>query len=401
MSYTINPDVISSSIYPIMFRNEDSTATVQQKVMVYVDGSLAGTFKASKTSSNSSASIFDTNVQSFVQSELAPFVGSKTTVFPSLGTFTITENTDVIKSLYCSAYAETINSSGFLVTSTAPQLSTTGYVIPANFYGYIYNLGTFYQPSANPFQFLTGLNDAREINENSNLYLSFLGKGVNSAEVEFFTKSGSSSVTVVDMANSTANNSLYTISFGAKNIFGTTAVFHVGNFPTSSTAYNYYKVSVGRYDGAFTRLSEQIRININPDCSDNVEVHWFGVHGGAESFVFKGLIEEETKVEGDIINLSQKWNVAGGSAKANSYDKQLIRNDTRVNKSIVVSASVTPEQADYISTLISSPEVYVILDNKYVSVVVENQTINTANNRTPFINISLKLTFANKPISQL
>jgi len=401
MSYTINPDDISSSLYPLTFRNVDATATVQQKIEVYVGGSLSGTFKASKSSSNSTASIFDTNVQSFVQSELAPFVESKTTVFPSLGAFSITENTDVIKSLYCKAFAETINSSGFLVTSTSEQLSSTCFIIPANFYGYNYNLADFYQPSGNDFKFLTALNGQREINENTNLYLSFLGRGNNATEFEFFTNSGSSSVTVVDMVNSTANNSLYTISYGAANVFGSTAIFHVGNFPASSTAYAYYNVSVGRYDGAYTRLSEKIKINLNPDCSDNIEVHWFGIHGGAESFVFKGLIEEEKRIEGDIINLSQKWNVAGGLAKANSYDKQIIRSDSKVNKSIVVTASVTNDEAEYISTLISSPEVYVVLENKYVSVIVENYTINTSNNRNPFIDISIKLTFANQPISQL
>lgn len=401
MSYTINPDINSSTLYPVTFRNQDTTATVQQKVMVYVDGSLAGTFKASKTSSNSSANIFDTNVQSFVQSEVAPFVGSKTTLFPSLDAFSITENTDVIKSLYCSAFAETINASGFLVTSTAPQLSSTSYIIPANFYGYTYNLADFYQPSANPFLFLTGLNETRQINENSNLYLSYLGKGTNSAAIEFYTKSGSSALTIINTLNTTANNSLYTISFGAANIFGSTATFHSGSFPATSTAYDYYKVSVGRYDGAFTRLSEQITISLNPDCQDNVEVHWFGVHGGAESFVFKGLIEEENNVKGELINLSQKWNVAGGLTKANSYDKQLIRTDTTVNKAIIITANVNPDEASYISTLVSSPEVYVILDGKYVSVAVENQTMQTANNRSPNIDITIKLTFANKPVANL
>ena len=67
----------------------------------------------------------------------------------------------------------------------------------------------------------------------------------------------------------------------------------------------------------------------------------------------------------------------------------------------MVTASITNDEAEYISTLISSPEVYVVLDNKYVSVIVENYTINTSNNRNPFIDISIKLTFANQPISQL
>lgn len=401
MSYTINPDTVSSSLYPIMFRNVDATATVQQKVEVYVGGSLAGTFKASKTSSNSTASIFDTNVQTFVNSELAPQVSSKSTLFPSLDAFSITENTDVVKSLYCKAFAETLDSSGFLVTSTSQQLSSTGYVIPANFYGYAFNLSDFYQPSANPFLFLTDHDGQREINPNTNLYLSYLGQGTNSAEIEFFTLAGSSSQTIIDTLNSTANNSLYTLSVGGANIFGTTAVFHVGNFPASSTAYDYYKVSVGRYDGSYTRLSQQITVHLNPDCEDNVEVHWFGVHGGAESFVFKGLIEEGQSMKGDIINLSQRWNVAGGNNKAYSYDKQIIKTDTRVAKSISVKANVTHEEAAYIGTIIHSPEVYVILDNKYVSVVVDNADIVTSNNRLPSIEVTLRFIFADKPVSQI
>lgn len=310
MSYTINPDTLSSLLYPVSYRNIEPSAVVQQQVDVYVGGSLAGSFLAAKTGTSGSSAVFDTNIQSFLYSDVAPVTGTKSTLFGTLNTYSLSTNTDVIKSIYCVAKNQTLDSSGFLVTSTAPQYSATAYVIPSQFYANEYDLGDFYQPSANTFKFLTTNNQDRRCNAAGNLYLSFVGKGVNSAQFEFWTNAGSSSVTIVDLVNATANNDLYTISVGVANIFNTTAVFHAGNFPISSNTYSYYEVSVGSYSGSYTQLSEKIQINIEPNCNDDVELHWFGKYGGAESYQFRGLIQESQTANGDIINLSQAWNLA-------------------------------------------------------------------------------------------
>ena len=400
MSYTINPDTLSSLLYPVSYRNIEPSAVVQQQVDVYVGGSLAGSFLAAKTGTSGSSAVFDTNIQSFLYSDVAPVTGTKSTLFGTLNTYSLSTNTDVIKSIYCVAKNQTLDSSGFLVTSTAPQYSATAYVIPSQFYSNEYDLGDFYQPSANPFKFLTTNNQDRRCNAAGNLYLSFVGKGVNSAQFEFWTNAGASSVTIVDLVNATANNDLYTISVGVANIFNTTAVFHAGNFPISSDTYSYYEVSVGSYSGFYTQLSEKIQINIEPNCSDDIELHWFGKYGGAESYQFRGLIQDSQTANGDIINLSQPWNLAA-SPKANSYDKTIIKTNQRVNKSKQIKCNVSHEDAEYIASLFYSPEVYIIENNQYVNVTIANADIRTNDNRATDIELSFEIIYPNKPVAQL
>ncbi len=400
MSYTINPDTLSSLLYPVSYRSIEPSAVVQQQVDVYVGGSLAGSFLAVQTGTSGSSAVFDTNVQSFLYSDVAPVTGSKTSIFGTLDAYSLTTNTDVIKSIYCVSKNQTVSSAGFLVTSTAPQNSATAYVIPAQFYGNEFDLNDFYQPSANPFKFLTTNNQDRRCNDDGNIFLSFIGKGVNAAQFEFWTKAGSSAVTIVDFVNSTANNDLYTISVGVSNVFGSSAVFHSGNFPTHSSAYSFYEVSVGNYTGSFTRLSEKIQINIEPNCSDNIDLHWFGKYGGAESYQFRGLIQELQTANADIINVSQPWNVAA-SPRANSFDKTIIKTNQKVNKRKQLKCNIPHEDAVYIASLFYSPEVYIIEDGKYVNVTISNNDILTDNNRTTDIELSFEITYPNKPTAQL
>jgi hypothetical protein len=400
MSYTINPDTLSSLLYPVSYRSIEPSAVVQQQIDVYVGGSLAGSFLAAQTGTSGSSAVFDTNVQSFLYSDVAPVTGTKTSFFGTLDTYSLTNNTDAIKSVYTVAKNQTVSSAGFLITSTATQTSSTAYVIPSQFYENEFDLNDFYSPSANPFKFLTTNNQDRRCNDDGNIFLSFVGKGVNAAQFEFWTKSGSSAVTIVDFVNSTANNNLYSLSVGVANIFGSSAVFHGGNFPDNSSAYSFYEVSVGSYSGSYTRLSEKIQVNIEPKCNDNIDLHWFGKYGGAESYQFRGLIQDLQNANADIINISQPWNVAA-SPRANSFDKTIIKTNQRVNKRKQVKCNIPHEDAVYIASMFYSPEVYIIENGKYVNVSISNGDIVTDNNRTTDIELSFEITYPNKPTAQL
>jgi hypothetical protein len=400
MSYTINPDTLSSLLYPVSYRSIEPSAVVQQQVDVYVGGSLAGSFLAAQTGTSGSSAVFDTNVQSFLYSDVAPLTGAKTSLFGALNTYSLTNNTDVIKSVFCVSKNQTVSSAGFLVTSTANQFSSTGFVIPSQFYENEFDLNDFYSPSANPFKFLTTNNQDRRCNENGNIFLSFVGKGVNAAQFEFWTKSETSAVTIVDLVNSTANNDLYTISIGVANVFGSSAIFHSGNFPNNSSAYSFYDVSVGSYSGSYSRLSEKIKVNIIPNCNDNIDLHWFGKYGGAESYQFRGLIQDLQNANADIINISQPWSVAA-SPRANSFDKTIIKTNQKVNKRKQVKCSIPHEDAVYISSMFYSPEVYIIENGKYVNVTISNTETLTDNNRATDIEVSFEITYPNKPTAQL
>jgi hypothetical protein len=402
MSYTINPDTLSSLLYPVSYRSLEPSAVIQQQVDVYVGGSLAGSFLAAQTGTSGSSAVFDTNIQSFLYSDVAPLTGAKTSFFGTLDTYSLTNNTDVIKSVFCVSKNQTVSSAGFLVTSTASQFSSTGYVIPSQFYGdeNNFNLSDFYQPSANPFRFLTTNNQDRRCNEDGNIFLSFVGKGVNAGRFLFYTKSGSSAETIVDFVVSSANNDLYSLSVGVANIFGSSAIFHMGNFPVSSSAYDYYSVSVGYYDGSYTQHSESIGIFLEPTCNDNIDLHWFGKYGGAESYQFRGLIQDLQNANADIINISQPWNVAA-SPRANSFDKTIIKTNQRVNKRKQVKCSIPHEDALYIASMFYSPEVYIIENGKYVNVTISNAETLTDNNRATDIEISFEIVYPNKPTAQL
>lgn len=402
MSYTINPDTLSSLLYPVSYRNIEPSAVVQQQVDVYVGGTLAGSFLAAQTGVTGSSAIFDTNIQSFLYSDLAPVTGTKTSFFGTLDTYSLTTNSDVLKSIYAVAKNQTVSTAGFLVTATAGQNSATAYVIPSQFYGddNDFNLSDFYQPSASPFRFLTTNNQDRRCNADGNIFLSFVGKGVNAGRFVFHQNSGSTAETIIDFINTTANNDMYSVSVGAANIFGSTAVFHAGNFPTSPTAYNYYSVSVGYYDGSYTARSEVIDINLEPICNDDVELHWFGKYGGAESYQFRGLIQDLQNANADIINISQPWNVAA-SPRANSFDKTIIKTNQRVNKRKQIKCNIPHEDAVYVASLFYSPEVYIIEGGKYVNVTISNAEILTDDNRATDIEVNFEITYPNKPTAQL
>jgi hypothetical protein len=297
---------------------------------------------------------------------------------------------------------QTVSSAGFLVTSTASQTSSTAYVIPSQFYGddNDFNLSDFYQPSASPFRFLTTNNQDRRCNDDGNIFLSFVGKGINAGRFQFYTKAGSSAETIVDFVVSSASNDLYSLSVGAANVFGSSAIFHMGNFPASSSAYNYYSVSVGYYDGSYTQHSESIEIFLEPNCSDNIDLHWFGKYGGAESYQFRGLIQDLQNANADIINISQPWNVAA-SPRANSYDKTIIKTNQRVNKRKQVKCNIPHEDAVYVASMFYSPEVYIIENGKYVNVTISNAETLTDNNRATDIEVNFEITYPNKPTAQL
>ena len=402
MSYTINPDTLSSLLYPVSYRNIEPSAVVQQQVDVYVGGTLAGSFLAAQTGTSGTSAMFDTNIQSFLYSDVAPVTGSKTSIFGTLDTYSLTTNTDVLKSIYAVAKNQTVSTAGFLVTATAGQYSATAYVIPSQFYGddNDFNLSDFYQPSASPFRFLTTNNQDRRCNADGNIFLSFVGKGVNAGRFVFYQNSGSTAETIIDFVNTTANNNMYSLSVGAANVFGSTAVFHVGNFPTSPTAYNYYSVSVGYYDGTYTARSEVIDINLEATCNDDVELHWFGKYGGAESYQFRGLIQDLQNANADIINISQPWNVAT-TPRANSYDKTIIKTNQRVNKRNQIKCSIPHEDAVYVASLFYSPEVYIIEGGKYVNVTISNAEILTDDNRATDIEVNFEIVYPNKPTAQL
>lgn len=400
--YTHYPDYISSTLYPVMYRNSQASAD-SLLVNVYIDSENVGSFRAAPAGTSAGQTYFDIDVMGFCAANVAPFVRTKSSLFGMLDDFYRSkaldnDPVDCFKELYLTSYPESISSAGYLVTSTAADTSSATYIIPADLYATTYSLNQFRQPSATPeMYFLTAMRDPRKMRPSQNCFLTYLMEGIDAAEFTFYTAAGSTTTVIIDLV--IFDDTLQTFSCGLANILGKVAggdlVFHVGSFPSTSTPYTYYTVSLGTYSGVYTRESEILRFDIVPDCEDKIELHWFGKHSGAESMVIEGGRVDSTKVGGDLVNVTQPWNVIG-SPRRNPYDKSVIRTDTTVEPETRVQCAVTPEEAAYLETLFYSPEVYVVRGGEYISCTIENGTIKRSDNRAPFIEVDFTIVYGQK-----
>jgi len=405
MAYTYNPDSITSTLYPVTYRNTQSSAN-SLLVEVYIDGANVGSFHAASGGGPSSATYFDIDVMGFCAANVAPFVRSQSSVFGTLNDFYRSLNIiDCYKALYVSSYPESISSAGYLVTSTAADTSSASYIIPADFYGTTYSLNQFRQPESGDMYFLTAMREPRKMRATQNAYLSYLTLGINSAQFIFYNGAGSAvSSPVLDMVHITTDNSMQTFSVGLANILGQSSggglVFHSGSFPSNTDSFEYYTVSLGTYSGSYTRESEALEFTVEPDCDDRIELHWFGKYGGAESMVIESGRVEATKIGGDLTNITQPWNVQG-SPRRNSYDKAILKTDIVAEPETRIQCAVTPEEAVYLLTLFQSPEVYVNQGGEYVAVAIENFTPVQNDNRAPFIEIDFTIVYGQKAVGRI
>ena len=165
--YTHYPDSISSTLYPVMYRNTQPIAD-SLLVNVYIDTVNVGSFHAAPAGTSSGSPYFDIDVMGFCAANVAPFVREKSSLFGTLDDFYRSKSidgdpVDCFKQLYVTSYGENISSAGYLVTSTAADTSSASYIIPADLYGTTYSLNAFRQSSAGDMLFLTAMRDPRNI----------------------------------------------------------------------------------------------------------------------------------------------------------------------------------------------------------------------------------------------
>lgn len=405
--YTHYPDYISSTLYPVTYRNSQASAD-SLLVNVYIDSENVGSFHAAPAGTSTGQTYFDIDVMDFCAANVAPFVRTKSSLFGTLDDFYRSkalpnDPVDCFKELYLTSYPETISSAGYLVTSTAADTSSATYIIPADLYATTYSLNQFRQPSATPeMYFLTAMRSPRKMRPSQNCFLTYLMEGIDSAQFIFYNGASSALSVLVDLV--IFDDTLQTFSCGLANILGQTPggdlIIHSGAFPAQVGSYTSYTVSLGTYSGSYTRESEILQFDIVPDCEDKIELHWFGKHSGAESMVIEGGRVDSTKVGGDLVNITQPWNVTG-NPRRNPYDKSVIRTDTTVEPETRVQCAVTPEEAEYLSTLFYSPEVYVVQDGEYISCTIENGTFKRSDNRAPFIEVDFTIVYGQKVSAKL
>jgi len=159
--FTHNPDLISSTLYPLTYRNIQPDGVEQLLVSIFVEGVNVGNYRAAPTGTSGTSGVFLLDSSGYVGANVAPGVETITSIFGTPGDFCRSENADCFKSTFVRVFPETINTSGYLVPSTAYGQSSTTYAMSADYWNYDYSLSIFQQPTAGNMQFLTAKRDAR------------------------------------------------------------------------------------------------------------------------------------------------------------------------------------------------------------------------------------------------
>ena len=92
--YTHYPDQISSTLYPILYRNIQPDGVEQLLVSIFVAGASVGSYRASDSGTTGTSGIFLLDSSGYVGANVAPGVDVKTSVFGTLNDFYRQSNTD-------------------------------------------------------------------------------------------------------------------------------------------------------------------------------------------------------------------------------------------------------------------------------------------------------------------
>ena len=407
MSYTIEPNTVSSPVFPVYFRNNrTSTADVQNVICtLYADSEAIGTWRKSWGSSGFGYD-FDIDTRSFIERSIAPFKDAKTSFFGALNSKGFISNTDAFVPYYLYTELEVRNSSGFLETVLGSgETSSTLYAVNAVLPLSDPFMSDYYQPSAGgDFKFLNDGAIAQDISTNEAYFLSYLQKGTNAANFIFYSSTGTEiRNVVVDAGNDEDDEGMLTIKCGMAQMLGTGSWSILsGTLPTSFNSVAYYTVSVGLWEvGAYTRKSEIRRFNKVESCSWNRRVYWFGRLGGCEQYTFKGRIEQKQKDTGQIIQFAPTWNI-DFATPVNSYSRGIAKTDTTSQISLDITEPLTTDTATWLRYIRRSPEVYILDEaNNYIPVTVEPGEALIDLTRTGQFELKLSLILSNENAQEL
>lgn len=376
MAFTIYPNTVATPIHPLFIRNNrTSTADVENVICtLYANSEAVGTWRKG-WSTDDVGHDFDIDVRSLVSRSIAPYANEKTSFFGGLDSKGVINNTDAFIPYYLYTELEVRNSSGFLETvSGSGETSNTLYAVNAVTPLSNYTLNDYYQPSATAdFKFLTNAPSAQNVAANDAFFLSYLQRGTDSANFIFYSSAGTEIRNVViNTGNTTSQEGMRTLKVGGAQLYGSGSwSIRSGTFPSSLASISYYTVSVGYWDGlAYVRESEIRRFNIVPSCNWEKRIVWFGKLGGAEQYTFKGRIDKKERTTGEVGQFAPTWSI-DFNPPINSYSRGIVKHDISTQVTYEITEPVDNETSDWLRSLRSSPEVYLIEDGNYIPVTVD------------------------------
>jgi hypothetical protein len=265
------------------------------------------------------------------------------------------------------------------------------------------SLAGFIQSFASGNPFLTNMPSPSSICLGESLFIGVIGNLGNAMQIETFRSNG----TPIDVGSvtvpSSALNQQLSLGIGPNEIRNTTFDL-AGPVDIDDPDVAYYTVTYGSYGAGFIQWSEIRRYNIDTCCcDDHKRLHFFNLLGAADAYTFKAVNDRSYKTESGLAQKPLTWDFQS-STPHSIEDKGAFKIDSRANYICQLESDwLTREEAEWLTELLSSPEVYLETDSGLLPMAiddVEQQVKNTQTGGVQLVRFKIKSPEANERIIQ-
>lgn len=350
---------------------------------------------------------FEFDVAKVLQTQSAPKAQQKTSIFPdTLGIPYNQQNTD------CHTFVGLIVSYYYNdpTTGLLTQLASTD-IVP---YGYYATNGTrqtrdfmglndYVMDTINGgTKFLTNRPQPYHICERDSLYLTFINELSDTVEIQ----TGAGGIPIdVGLASITPDATFVPTTFGiGVNELGSQTYFS-GSVNINNPAIEYYLVTVGKsfFFGSSwlflpTSATHVYFIDRNCCTEKRTRLHWMNRLGGADAYTFPNGKKIVQKTNGSQAQKPQSFGYV--APPTTTYDRGIFKyqQDTIIFYE-VESQFYDHAFGEWLSELISSPEVYLEGDNGLISVIVDDSDM-TISESDELVTLKIRFIEANRISTQ-
>ena len=357
---------------------------------------------------------FEVDIQKFCQDTLAPY-----TTLPSGFVNPATKfvsNMDMFGVYYITVTFEVVDlATGLLEDSGIDQLDSDEFTIFSSSKGNLESmfLNDYYGAFASQnTKFLTKSSRAIKLHKEENTYLSLIAPpdtpdfpdNINSVLVRLFDSGGgllSEGLTAATMLKSTQS----TLNAGVASLSG--ATYYLGTVDFNDVELSYYTVSIGYGDsnatiGDYVPNTEKFTYTlIKSSCLEkSLRLHWLNRLGGIDSFTFDDAKDLRETTTSDSGKQALGWGIGSTSPHKASSEGTFKYNSQSIQQYLVTTRFLSNNEALWLSELLSSPKVYIDVDNSFqlVACTVQDTTQSITRNDGK-IKYNLVLTLSNDPIN--
>lgn len=323
---------------------------------------------------------FEFDVQKVLQTQSAPKAQQKTSIFPNqLGVPYNQQNSD------CHTYVGLIVLYDYIdpATGLLAQFPTTD-IVPFGYYatngtrqtGDFMGLDNYVMDTINgSTPFLTNRPQPYHICDNENLFLSFINELSDTVEIQ----TGAGGIPIdVGLASITPNATFIPTTFGVGMTNLASQTYFSGSVNINNPAVEYYLVTVGKsfFFGSSwlflpTSTTQVYFVDRNCCTEKRTRLHWMNRLGGSDAYTFpngKKIVQKTNS------NQAQKPQTFGYVAPpTTTYDKGIFKYQQETIVFYEVESQFYDHSfGEWLSELISSPEVYLETSNGLVSVIVDD-----------------------------